>query len=260
MRRHTFLAMTVVLGLGLLLGFLVVGSPSSVVSLAAPAATTRYVKPGGSPANDCSSWANACELQDALDAAGPGDEIWVAAGTYTPTQQSSPPDPRSATFELVSGVAIYGGFAATETLRTQRDWGAHVTILSGDIGVEEDNSDNSYHVVTGSGVTATAVLDGFTISGGNANGGGWPHWDGGGMYNSGSSPTLSNCAFVGNLGNHGSGMYNHDASFPVLTNCLFANNQANVDGGGMFNNASSPLLTNVTFSGNSAGGGEGRSS
>ena len=55
-------------------------------------------------------------------------------------------------------------------------------------------SDNSYHVVTGA---TGATLDGFTITAGNANGG-YPNNRGGGMYNNGSSPTLTNVTFSGN--------------------------------------------------------------
>lgn len=47
MKRHAFLTMMVVMGLGLLLRLLVAGSPPSPISLAAPAATTRYAPVGG---------------------------------------------------------------------------------------------------------------------------------------------------------------------------------------------------------------------
>jgi hypothetical protein len=276
MKRHAFLPMMVVLGLGLLLGLVVAGTPSSPVSLAAPAASTRYAIPGGLSSGDCISWTNACELWYALGTvAVSGDEIWVAAGTYKPTAGSD----RSISFVLKGGVAIYGGFAATETLRTQRDWETHVTTLSGDIGTPGVNTDNSYHVVTGSTVTETAVVDGFTISGGNANGGS-PHNEGGGMHNDQGSPTLANVRFDyntatsggggmhnGNNGNptltdctffsntstlDGGGMHNHPGSSPELTNVTFLSNTADRDGGGMSNGLSNPVLTNVTFSDNLA--------
>ena len=148
----------------------------------APSDVILYVKPGGT--GDCTSWANACELQTALTSASAGGEIWAAAGTYTPGTS------RDDTFQLVSGAALYGGFTGTETSREQRNWETNITTMSGDIGVAGNNSDNSYHVVTGSGVDATAILDGFTVSGGNADGV-YPAL-GGGMSNYNSSPTLSN--------------------------------------------------------------------
>jgi hypothetical protein len=71
--------------------------------------------PAGATSGACgSAWGTACGLQHALnDIAVSGDELWVAAGTYKPTTGSD----RSATFQLKAGVALYGGFAGTETLR-----------------------------------------------------------------------------------------------------------------------------------------------
>lgn len=212
-----------------------------------------FAKPGAS--GDCSSWSNACELRQALSIASPGVQIWAAAGTYNPL--TSNPDPREATFQLKSGVAIYGGFAGTETSLAERDWETNLTILSGDIGTDEVDIDNSYHVVSGSGVDDTAVLDGFTITGGNANGG-YPANTGGGMYIVNGSPTLTYVTFSSNFAFFGSGMSSNYSS-PTLTNVIFSNNTASSEGGGMSSDYSSPTLTNVTFSDNFAmnGGGMG---
>lgn len=219
--------------------------------------TILYVKPGAN--GTCTSWADACELQTALFNAASGDQIWVAAGTYKPSSSN-----RSATFQLKSGVAIYGGFPAAGGEWFQRNWITNLTTLSGDIGVAGNIGDNSYHVVTGSSVDGTAVLDGFTIKGGNANGNDWENKDkGGGMYNSGGSPTLSNVTFSENLANgyssSGGGIYNNSSN-PTLSNVTFSGNTCTGDycrGGGMYNYGSSPNLTNVTFSSNNAGIGGG---
>jgi hypothetical protein len=94
----------------------------------------------------------------------------------------------------------------------------HETILSGDVGTEGNDTDNSYHVFyhpLGTALDNTAILDGFTITGGNADGD-YPHERGGGMYNDASSPTLTNCTFAGNSAGgrygYGGGMYNHASS------------------------------------------------
>jgi predicted outer membrane repeat protein len=204
-----------------------------------------YADAGAAGLNDGSSWANAyTNLQSALGAS-PCTEVWVKAGTYKPGTV------RTATFQLKNLVALYGGFAGTETLLSQRNWQTNLTILSGDIGVVNDTSDNSYHVVTG--VTG-ATLDGFTITGGNANGS-YPNTNGGGMYNSSSSPTLANVTFSSNAATDGGGMFN-DTSSPSLANVTFSGNSATL-GGGMFNEISSPSLTKVTFSSNSAATGGG---
>jgi hypothetical protein len=99
-------------------------------------------------------------------------------------------------------------------------------------------------------VTETAVLDGFAITAGKADGN-YPHGDGGGMYNDGGSPTLTNVTFSGNSAGYGGGMYNYSSN-PALTNITFSGNSATEDGGGMHNSFSNPMLTNVTFSSNSA--------
>jgi hypothetical protein len=129
-------------------------------------AATRYAQPGGSTAGACESCGAACDLQYAIGIANSGDEIWARNGTYLPTTGTD----RSISFTLKNGVAIYGGFNGTETDISQRNPEVNVTTLSGDIGINGDASDNSYHVVAGVGLDSSAVLDGFTITAGNANG------------------------------------------------------------------------------------------
>jgi hypothetical protein len=160
-------------------------------------------------------------------------------------------------FVLKNGVAVYGGFAGNETLREQRNFQINVTILSGDIGSVGNSNDNSYHVVVGSNSDNSAVLDGFTVTGGNANRDDLILTDmsrGGGMYNSLGSPTVANVIFNENNAIFGGGMYNYGDQYvdyiPVVTNVIFSNNTA-VEGGGMRNdNYSAPLLTDVSFIGN----------
>lgn len=212
-----------------------------------------YVKKDAVGANNGTSWMDAyTNLRSALLAATSGSEVWVAAGTYKPTPTSN----RAVSFILKNNVEIYGGFAGTETLRTQRDIDANVTILSGDIGVAGNNSDNSYHVVRGGGRNSTAILDGFTITAGNANGTLDDRY-GAGMYNDNGSPTLKNIVFSKNsaLAN-GGGITNQNDSHPILLNVKFISNTAGY-GGGIYNNNSDPTLKDVTFNANSAlnGGG-----
>src|SRR5262245_49553430 len=213
--------------------------------------TTWYVNGSDTTGtNDGSSWANAfTSLQSALTNAAvhSGDQIWVARGTYTPTSGTD----RTISFVLDAGVAVYGGFAGTETALSQRNVATNVTTLSGEIGKPGDNSDNSFHVVTSSGLDKTAILDGFTISAGNANGDVSQQLHlGGCLYNNSSSPTLTDLTFSGNFAGTGGGMANDNHSSPTLTSVTFSGNHAD-SGGGLYNVASSPTLTNVTFSGNS---------
>ncbi len=155
-----------------------------------------------------------------------GDEVVVAAGTY------------AETIDFL-GKAI--------TVRS-----------SGGAGVTTIDGTGAFHVVQCvSGEGPDTVLDGFTITGGNANGA-FPNDLGGGMYNNGSSPTVTKCIFSGNTAKRGGGMYNLNGSNPQVTDCLFIDNMAVLGGGGGMNNAhSSPTVTNCTFSGNSATAGGG---
>lgn len=244
-------------------------------------ASVKYVKQTASGTGDGSSWANASDdLQAMIDAAVSGDEVWVAAGTYKPTNCSpcSGTD-RSIFFAMKEGVAILGGFPATGNPGIfNRNWTANVTTLSGDIGILGDNSDNSYNVIrnTNNGLTTSAILDGFTVSDGNAdspsynNGGGMFNFStspkvvnclfennasdsfGGGMHNIISSPDVINCTFSGNSAGSSGGGMNNISSSPTLTNCLFINNSAEISGGGM-NQSGSSILTSCSFIGNYSG-------
>ena len=249
-----------------------------------------YVDVEAPGVNDGSSWTDAYNyLQDGLAAAWSGDEIWVAQGIYKPDQGAGvTPGDRTATFQLINGVAIKGGYAGFgEPDPNARDIDTYESILSGDLDSndvevndpcdlwnEPSRVENSYHVVTGSGTDETAVLDGFTVTAGNAFERPWhpmmptPNNWGGGMYNEAGSPTLVNCMFRENSAErYGGGIYNKDLNgdcSPTLTNCTFSGNAARSkdgwegSGGGMYNSGGSPVLTKCTFAGNraeAAGGG-----
>ncbi|MCH8970034.1 MAG: hypothetical protein IIA66_13075, partial [Planctomycetes bacterium] len=152
-------------------------------------------------------------IQAAINAADDGDEIIVAPGTY---------------FENINFLSKAITLGSSE--------GREVTTI--------DAANNGTVVTCDSGEGPDTVLDGFAIKHRVA-------LFGGGMLNVNSSPTVSNCTFVGNSAARGGGMYNLDSS-PTVTNCTFSGNNAPL-GGGMFNRfGSSPTVTNCTFSGNTA--------
>ncbi|WP_293299251.1 choice-of-anchor Q domain-containing protein [Pedobacter sp. UBA4863] len=190
-----------------------------------------YVSAAGNGNYDGASWANATPaLQVAINAAQSGNEVWVVAGEYQPGSGQS--------FSMKEGVKIYGGFTGTETALTQRNYKTNVTTLKGNNASVIINQNN--------GLTAIALLDGFTITGGSAT-------NGGGIFNNNTSPALSNLTISGNNATNGGGIFNNNSS-PVLTNVSVSANSVSRYGGGIYNtgNSSSPVLTNVILSGNSA--------
>jgi parallel beta-helix repeat protein len=233
MRKRTFSALLALCMCLMLFPGMVIAEPT----------TTWYVTETGAGSKDGKSWDNASSnLKDVMNnKAQEGHEIWVAMGTYSPGESEAD------TFTLKKGVKVYGGFAGGETSLSARNWVDNVTILSG--------NDVNLHVVTG-GSDATpddTRLDGFTVTGGNANNA--EHIEsglqGGGMYNNNSSPTVANCTFSGNTAIYNGGGMDNNNSYPTVVNCTFSGNNAS-NGGGMQNYYSSPTVVNCTFSGNTA--------
>ncbi|MHC4117630.1 MAG: right-handed parallel beta-helix repeat-containing protein [Planctomycetota bacterium] len=256
-----------------------------VISSAAAAGKTIYVDDDAGGANDGSSWINAyAYLQDALGDAASAEkpvQVLVAQGLYKPDRgENRTAGDRNASFELADGVALLGGFAGLGEIDPDaRDIESCATILSGDLNgddvevdsagelsIEPSRSENSYHVVTGDGVDATAMLDGFIIVAGNANGSEsndptddkYALMRGGGMYNLAGSPIVINCIFSGNSGSYGGGMSNWNGDVSLI-DCTFVWNCADRYGGGMDNCGGGLVLTNCTFNENSASWGGGMS-
>ncbi len=205
------------------------------------------------------SWADAYRsLQDGLESAratcGVGPQVWVAAGTYAP---DGPDGARAATFALVSGVAIYGGFTGYETTLSERNPVVNITILSGDLNGDDgpdfaNINDNCHHVVTGSGIDSTTLLDGFVITGGNADGDGSDS-QGGGLFNEAGHARFHGCHFVANrAAGDGGGGFTGSGS-PRFTNCIWSGNVADGYGGGLRHVRNNPSVTNCTLFGNVAG-------
>jgi len=224
-----------------------------------------YVAQGAS--GDGSAWNNALgDLSSAINIASGNSsitEIWVKSGTYYPSTKpygASTAYMQDNAFTLVNGVTIYGGFAGTETDVLQRIVNANPTILSGDIGTPNDNSDNCYHVVVSINNDNTAVLDGFTITGGNAINPNFAIFagvpvlglDGGGLTLFNSSALITNCTITGNIAGAGGGGLFQIAGNAKISRCIFSGNSAAY--GGAVRNESTPSLTiiNCVFSGNNS--------
>ncbi|WP_413999384.1 MBG domain-containing protein [Flavobacterium sp. W1B] len=263
-----------------------------------------YVNKNATGNQTGNSWQNAImELADALRYAKQQDnftsttplKIFVAGGTYKPLY--SPIDGasfgtdqnRDNTFLMVNNVQVYGGFAGDENTLEERDLSLTVnqTILSGDLGIANDITDNAYHVIVSAGEVGTARLDGFTITKGYANSTGRyvantkeayscsgagiynsesnPFYknliikenicleSGGGMFSYMSTPNLQNVTIQNNQAKDGGGMANQYKSFASLLNVSIKNNNASESGSGLYNvDNSSATLTNASIVGNRA--------
>ncbi len=236
--------------------------------------TIIYVKADANGANDGTSWQNAyTDLQDAIDEAEcVVNQIWVAAGTYKPSRPYNDGEERDKTFFMDKNLILYGGFSGTETEASQRDPEVNVTILSGDLGIPGDISDNAYSVVMTQGMDRTFLMDGFTISDGNADdtasssdpwrshGGAWyngkPSSAGDYLY---SEPIIQNCIFTNNQARLGGAIGNRGidgSAAAAFVNCKFDNNYA-IERGGAFYNTSvgtyasaHPRIINCLFTNN----------
>ncbi|MBU1693127.1 MAG: right-handed parallel beta-helix repeat-containing protein, partial [Verrucomicrobia bacterium] len=222
-----------------------------------------YVKEGGTGSG--SSWADAMgDLQAAINEIrllGTG-QVWVAAGTYHPNSwpHGGTGEVRAMHFALAKNVQVYGGFPATGNPGlAERAPSAYLSLCSGDLGAPGDASDNAYHVFhhsLDSALDRSALLDGFTLSYGQAAGA-FPHNSGGGMLNRESSPTLRNCTFSDNVAAWGGAMHNMNSSHPRIDTCSFIKNEALWGGAIECLGESSPSIHDSLFRNNLASRGAG---
>ncbi len=163
-------------------------------------------------------------IQAGIDATIAGDTVLVADGIYT---------------GLGNRDIDFGG----KGVLLKSENGADFTII--DCQGTESEPHRGFHFH--SGEDSTAVVDGFTIQGGNTAG------DGGGIYCNFSSPTISNNTISSNSSSRGGGIFCRNNSNPTISNNIISNNTALGPGGGIncfFN--SNPIINNNTISNNSA--------
>ncbi len=256
------------------------------ISVVVPPANNIYVnQANSSPMQDGTTWAKAySSLSAALAGASAGADIWVAQGTYKPTTTTS----RMISFDIPSGVEVYGGFIGNEGVLAARKIKQYETILSGDIGAVGTYTDDSYHVVKIVDSNNQTLLDGFTVQFGyaanqppvsNSNSLGntsalpTSNESGGGIYIQSGSPMVANCTIQNNFAIFGAGIYSETGSTPMINSCIISanfgtfgggvyllNSNANMNndlvsgnkglGAGMYVNNSYPVITNITVAGN----------
>lgn len=272
----------------LLLAFFLAG-------MAAAQSKTYYVSPTGT--GDGLSWDNATTLIQALNNAVAGDQIWVQ-GFETVTKDELyivPKEVLQEGFTVKSGVQLYGGFAGTETKLTDRETLGkpyqlkYRSVLSGDIGKDDAMDDvnlifpanttrqnNATHVLTlnmeptqtsGNNNTYPTVVNGFTITGGQADENGEK---GGGIYVTGDNTDGGNfrierCFLFNNYATQGGAVYvsskvkNRNNGESLINQCVIYNNAAGEraavenQGGGVYL-AGEATVVNTSIFNNENGG------
>ncbi|PHR26339.1 MAG: hypothetical protein COA38_15010 [Fluviicola sp.] len=231
------------------------------------AQSTFYVDASATGSNTGLSWTDAyTDFQSGLDAALSGDIINVGVGTYYPskdiTGNNSPSDPRMVTFFFDVDVEVHGGYVGGVQICDTNN----ATIFSGDIGIANDQTDNTYNVCYSEFLTTSTIIDCITIERGTSeqtslSGSAWLN-DGSGAGNS-SNPNFLNCYFKFNISGWGGAVINDGSNggnaSPDYTGCIFHKNVGEA-GGAMFNNGensgiSSPTITQCQFIENYSGEG-----
>ncbi|MCX2482583.1 Ig-like domain-containing protein [Pedobacter sp. MR2016-24] len=213
-----------------------------------PGATIIFVNTNAAAGlNNGSNWQNGfTDLKVAISNAVAGDQVWVAKGTYSPGLLVTD------TYAMKEGVKIYGGFAGTEVLLTERDMKligtSNKSVLDGSQGVA------SRHVIFNNVALSNAtLLDGFTVSGGQASltGTDGDVMRGGGIYNISTVKAIfSNLRIVNNKAQRGGGIYN--AGQALFDHIEFYQNTSSISGAGMFNTGASVTMTDIVFRENTA--------
>lgn len=229
-----------------------------------------YVNQAANGTNDGSSWTNAyTSLQDAVQNAAIGEEIWIAAGTYYPSATADP----TVSFEITNSIALHGGFAGTENNLEDRDMENNVTVLSGDYNNDDvvtvnsdplsltfsNTAENANRIINGANAQGTVELSGLTIKGGHDP-------------NTGSGATLlsedgnltviiQDCKFRDNIadGDAGAlrmGAREGDTLMVAITNTSFIHSRSPGKGGAIWVTGPGVMITdytNCTFQQNHSG-------
>ena len=217
-----------------------------------------YVTPNGAGLMNGTSWNNALDgnsssgngytkFADSMRLATSGKQFWVAEGTYYAATDSN----RNRYFLIKDGVGYYGGFDGTESFVDTRAIMQHQTILTGDIGIIGDMSDNAYHIfgtdLTGTSYNIIPIIDGFDLCKANAN-----SISGSSFNNSGPAIYIwygkdiivRNCIISNNNCLRGGAIFSENNG--IVQNCLLVNNSQSAVAGGISSVSNSTIVNNNT--------------
>lgn len=224
-------------------GAIDLGPWEGAVDLECPPDGAAYVRQGAAGAGDGTSWSDALPTLKASFQVRPPCEIHVASGAYFPSDSAGD---RAASFSFPGGLTFLGGYPPEGGAPEERDWRRHPTVLSGDLG-HDDNIDsagitpsaadirfgNAWSVIQINRQGLPLALDGFVVTGGESD-----------------ASTFG--AFAHS--NSGSGLFVEESSV-ALRNLLIQGNHARDFGGGLFQmNAAQLAMHDTRVVGNRAGG------
>jgi len=222
-----------------------------------------FVKHDAAGNNDGTSWEHAyADLHDALTN-HPASEIWVASGTYKPTNTPN------NFFEISSVVSLYGGFAGTESNLSERDAANNPTTLNGDINGDDtpgdfstNRTDNAIHLLMisdGDAASSPVIVDGFIFTGGHTSDDEYEALEqraGGGIF-SYSTMEVSNCTFSDNFARSGAGIIlssgDGEGHGSLFDNCVFESNVTSRQSAGLLlSEVNDVTVMNSSFTDNEA--------
>jgi predicted outer membrane repeat protein len=191
-----------------------------------------YVDPAATGIQDGTSWTNAFHtITEALEASAPSGQVWIKEGPYVLT----------SSLLVTKPLRMVGGFIGTETNPAQRNLAGHATTIDGNKAISPCIK-----------ITASAFLDGLTITQGNGNAD-WPKDRGGALDIDQASPVLSQCRFIDNFAQFGGGAVYAYKSAGLCINCVFIANRCATGGGGggaVYDYASRMQFINCLFAAN----------
>jgi hypothetical protein len=193
---------------------------------------TYFVKQNAAAGGTGTSWATAYNSLQKAVLNNCADTIKIAKGTYKPAFAS-----RDSTFNIYRGTTLMGGYPDSGNPGdADRNVSTFASILSGDIGVQGDSTDNSHSVVTIHVADTIVKLDGLVIERGNANYSPNPNalTGGGGISLQGNTnAVLYNCIIRNNFGQAGGGFYSNFSNLTV-DKCVLTLNNSSWNGGGFY--------------------------
>jgi len=221
---------------------------------------TFFVKENAAAGGNGISWGGAYNSLQKAVLNNCADTIKIAKGTYKPAASD-----RDSSYNVYRGITFLGGYPNVgNPTDANRDIIANPTILSGDIGIANDSTDNTINIMRIHTLDTTVLIDGITFERGNADvqsiyPEGRVTMQGGAIYSMSTKLLkINNCTFRNNYGFYGGAVFISGTTTDI-NKTEFKNNNA-LNGGGFYgwyggaapfyNNGPSLIIRNSVFNTN----------